>query len=164
MRYRRFPCPTSLVFLTLVTQARRPMLTRPAVRSALSAALNHVKVRHPMMMLAFVVLPDHCHFLLALPESDPDFSRRVRLIKTFMAHRPGLPRAIWQKAFWGHMIRCEADLDRHLDYIHYNPVKHGLVSKVMDWPDSSFAHWVERGWYEAHWGSIPPDMDGKFGE
>jgi putative transposase len=102
--------------------------------------------------------------LWVLPEHDGDFSRRVRLIKHHMARQPGLVHPIWQARFWEHLIRDESDLHRHLDYIHYNPVKHGYVANVADWQDSSFAHLVQRGWYDAKWGSSPLDDKHEFGE
>ena len=152
MEYRRFHTPGALVFLTLVTHQRQGLLLEPSVRRALRAASTHVAARHPFEIVAFVVLPDHCHLLWQLPDDDGDFSRRVRLIKHHMARQPGLPKPLWQARFWDHRIRDDDDLQRHLDYIHFNPVKHGHAARAIDWADSSFAHFVERGFYNAGWG------------
>ncbi len=117
---------------------------------------------------AYVILPDHIHMLWTLPDGDANFSTRWRLIKeaftkSIVRSREPLARSasraakgeqpIWQRRFWEHAIRDEADFAAHVDYIHYNPVRHGLVSAALDWPHSSFAEWVERGAYEPHWGS-----------
>ena len=74
--------------------------------------------------------------------------------------------AIWQRRFWEHLIRDEQDLERHINYIHYNPIKHGLVGKVKDWPDSSFSEYVELGLYDVDWGGDSKMEDKKvnFGE
>src|SRR5690606_6753254 len=89
MEYRRFHTPGALVFLTLVTHQRQGLLLEPSVRRALRAASTHVAARHPFEIVAFVVLPDHCHLLWQLPDDDGDFSRRARLIKHHMARQPG---------------------------------------------------------------------------
>ena len=152
MRYRRTHLPGASVFLTLVTACRQPSLVEPAVRTALSDAVLHVRERHPFKTVAFVVLPDHCHLLWQLPEDDGDFSTRIRLIKHYMTRRDDLPRPLWQKRFWDHLIRDEDDLQQHCDYIHYNPVKHGHVQTALAWQDSSFHQFVTRGVYAADWG------------
>jgi putative transposase len=111
-----------------------------------------------------------------LPEHDGDFPKRWQAIKMGFSRRisPGEPlsasrrirgeRGIWQRRYWEHTIRDDADLERHVDYIHYNPVKHGLVSRVSDWPHSSFHRYVERGILPADWGGDAMDMSGRFGE
>ena len=152
MRYRRSHVPGALVFLTLVTQARRPLLCLPEVRAAFREAVTTVSARHPFRTVAYVVLPDHCHLLWRLPEDDGDFSRRVRLIKHRMARCPDMPKPLWQARFWDHLIRDETDLRKHMDYIHFNPVKHGHARRAVDWLDSSFHHHVARGWYSENWG------------
>jgi len=152
MRYRRAYADGALVFLTLVTHGRSPWLCETPVRQALSQAAAHVRRRHPFHTVAYVVLPDHCHLLWQLPEEDSDYSLRVRLIKHFMAAQSGLPKPLWQKRFWEHQIRNEGDLDKHLDYIHFNPVRHGYVAMACEWPDSSFPHHVAKGRYDPSWG------------
>jgi putative transposase len=152
MRYRRTHVAGATVFLTLVTAQRQPVLLEATVRSALRNAVAHVSRRHPFKTIAFVVLPDHCHLLWRLPEQDGDYSLRIRLIKHHMARQDGIPRPLWQKRFWEHLIRDEDDLKRHLDYIHYNPVKHGHARVAQEWEDSSFRRFVDRGVYAQDWG------------
>jgi putative transposase len=141
------------------------------------AGLARVKDRHPFEIDAYVILPDHIHALWTLPDSDADYSSRWRLIKeaftkAFMrnGNEPSTQtlsrlakgeQPVWQRRFWEHTIRSEAEFSALADYIHYNPVKHGLVAAARDWPNSSFAKWVQQGWYEPHWGSgdMPPLPD-----
>jgi putative transposase len=144
----------------------------------LREAVRMVRQRRPFHIDAWVVLPDHLHCLWTLPEGDDDFSMRWRLIKTALAK--ALPvterrsavrvarhkRAIWQRRFWEHAIRDERDYARHVDYIHYNPVKHGYVSRVTDWPHSTFRRFVMHGVYPCDWaGGAPRDLQtGERGE
>ena len=118
-----------------------------------------------------VVLPDHLHALWTLPPGDSDFSTRWMLVKSAFSRRytqttelraPGPSRvrrreqAIWQRRFWEHQIRDERDLASHVDYIHYNPVKHGYVSAAKDWPYSSFHRYVRLGLCPLDWGAPAP--------
>ncbi|MBK7144915.1 MAG: transposase [Xanthomonadales bacterium] len=151
MKYRRFHIPNSLLFLTVVTHQREPVLLHPAVRTAFRRSFAHMTARHPVRMHAYVVMPDHCHMIWAMPPDDGDYSRRMRLLKHHMSCQPDLPRPIWQKRFRDHIIRDENDLARHMDYIHYNPVKHGWAQRATDWPDSSLAAWIQRGAYPPDW-------------
>jgi putative transposase len=134
-----------------------------------------VQQRRPFETIAVCVLPDHVHALWALPEDDDDFSIRWSLIKSgFSRGLDPMPRSaskvgkrekgIWQRRYWEHAIRDEADLERHVDYIHFNPVKHGHVTRVADWPRSSFHRYVERGQLPADWGGDTKDIQGSFGE
>jgi putative transposase len=75
-----------------------------------------------------------------------------------------LNRIYWQRRFWEHAIRDDADLERHIDYIHFNPVKHGKVTRVLDWPHSSFHRFVERGLLPSDWGGDLKDIAGSIGE
>lgn len=130
--------------------------------------LAKVKYWHPFELEAFVILPDHMHVLWTLPEGDENFSTRWRLIKEAFTraylktnHAPQRnesrllksEQAVWQRRFWEHVIRDDADFNNHLDYIHLNPVHHGFVSAPSDWPHSSFHKLVELGAYEADWGT-----------
>ena len=114
-----------------------------------------VKAKRPFELLAAVVLPDHLHCLWCLPESDADFSTRWQMVKTSFSRRiPAQKRkdgakSIWQPRFYDHCIRDESDFQKHLDYIHYNPVKHGLAYSPGEWPYSSFAHFVALGGMQA---------------
>ena len=104
-------------------------------------------------------MPDHLHCLWRLPEGDNDFSTRWRLIKRYFAVGMDTAvnnrreKAVWQRRYWEHLIRDEEDWLRHMDYIHYNPVKHGYVTAPANWPHSSFQQAVLKGWYPADWGA-----------
>jgi putative transposase len=131
---------------------------------------------------AVVVLPDHLHCIWTLPIDDTNYSGRWQAIKT--AFSKGMPsgehrsvsriakgeRGIWQRRYWEHMIRDDGDYAAHADYIHFNPVKHGLVTDVAKWPFSSFHRWVARGIYPAAWCAGPGEAmaagerDGNFND
>jgi putative transposase len=113
-------------------------------------------------MDAVVVMPDHLHCVWRLPEEDSDFSSRWREIKKFVTRRimpenAATQAQVWQPRFWEHLIRDAKDWRRHIDYIHYNPVKHGYSSAPREWQYSSFHTAVRRGWYEPNWGRACPD-------
>ena len=126
--------------------------------------------------VAICILPDHLHAIWTLPEDDSDFSSRWNRIKgNFSRRLPNLSRrstskvlkrekGVWQRRYWEHTIRDDADLARHIDYIHFNPVRHGLVTRVVDWPFSSFHQYVARGTLPADWGGDVRDVTGNFGE
>ena len=123
--------------------------------------------KHPFEIDAFVLLPDHLHCIWTLPAGDRDFSTRWRLIKGNFSRRcdalykcgPNASRSkkneqtLWQRRFWEHLIRDEGDYLRHVEYIHYNPVKHGLVKVPKDWSHSSFRRYVENGLVDLNWGA-----------
>jgi putative transposase len=140
-----------------------------------------IQERYPFQTIAICVLPDHLHAVWSLPLGDADFPLRWSLIKSGSSR--GLPgnmqpssskiarreRGIWQRRYWEHAIRDDADLERqglerHVDYIHFNPVKHGHVSQVCDWPHSSFHRYVARGVLPLDWGGCVRDATGAFGE
>jgi putative transposase len=136
---------------------------------ALRNAIRKVKDAHPFTIEAMVVLPDHLHCIWTLPPGDADYGIRWALIKAGLS-RSLAPtearstsrikrgeRGIWQRRFWEHMIRDEQDFQRHVDYIHWNPVKHGHSTRVADWPYSSFHTYVRRGVYPLDWASEPAD-------
>lgn len=158
--------PGGTFFLTLVTFERQRLLAETDNAARLRLALAAVKRERPFQVVAAAVMPDHIHFVWALPEDDGDFSSRVGRLKVLFTRslseshtEPGNSRSrlrhrdrnIWQRRFWEHAIRDERDLERHIDYLHYNPVKHGLVSCPHLWPYSSFARWVRRGAYTTSW-------------
>jgi putative transposase len=155
-------------FFTVVTFNRLPILTSEPARSILRRAWLDVRKRYPFKIEAVCLLPEHLHCVWVLPEDDQDYSVRWKEIKRLFTHGyikavgPGEARnasrqkrgeaAIWQRRFWEHTIRDAADLNRHIDYIHYNPVKHRLCERVSDWPWSSFHHYVRMGQYAPDWG------------
>jgi|SRR3990172_9358505 len=163
MHYHRARLKGGVYFFTLVTHSRLPLFDDPANVILLGNALQHVKSRYPLQQLAYVILPDHLHCLWQLPEDCDDFSLRWRLIKYYVS-RKASQQTFWQKRFWEHLIRDENDYRRHLDYIHYNPVKHGLVMHPGEWRQSSYHKYFERQWYTPDWGKSEPELEGKFGE
>jgi putative transposase len=175
--YRRLKISGGTYFFTLVTEERRPWLCSEIARQTLRTGIERVRQRHPFTIEAFVLLPDHLHCIWTLPDGDSNFFIRWRLIKTFVTKNSGgelsagtelnLSRQkhqesdIWQRRFWEHLIRDEQDFTNHCDYIHYNPVKHGLCKAPKDWPFSSFHRLVERGFYPADWGTeTVPEVPG----
>ena len=174
--YRRAKIEGGWFFFTVTLADRSSdLLVRhiERLRNAYAAALR----RDAFETIAICVLPDHLHAMWALPPNDDDFSRRWSLIKhDFSCGLPGDARrsrskcakrekGIWQRRFWEHAIRDERDLSRHVDYIHFNPVKHGLVSRACDWPHSSFHRYVARGFLPRDWGGdVSEAARGRFGE
>ncbi|WP_415883038.1 REP-associated tyrosine transposase [Neptuniibacter sp. QD34_54] len=132
--------------------------------AVLREAIAHVAKHYPFTIHGWVVLPDHLHALISLPPNDHNYPLRWRLIKSYFSK--SIPnqesrsesrekrgeRGIWQRRYWEHMIRDEQDFKAHMDYIHINPVKHGLVTRVKEWPYSTFHRLVESGYYEENWG------------
>jgi putative transposase len=173
--YRRnFISGGSFFFTVNLAERRRRLLTDNI--ALLRHAFREVRRRHPFTIDAVVVLPDHLHAVWTLPEDDADFARRWRLIKATFARglrageRISLSRArkgergVWQRRYWEHTLRDEADFARHVDYIHFNPVKHGHVRQVCDWPHSSFHRMVRLGIYPLDWGGDATGEAGAFGE
>ncbi len=168
-RYRRADTPGTSYFFTVVTHERKPWFSSERNVAILREAFRHIMAKRPFIVEAAVILPDHLHCLWRLPEGDNDFSGRWREIKKRVSRQidprtnARNERPVWQRRFWEHQIRDERDWRNHVDYIHYNPVKHGLVGRVADWPWSSFQHAVARGWCEPDWGTSKPatitDMD-----
>ncbi|MGE0810090.1 MAG: transposase [Immundisolibacter sp.] len=166
--YRRARVAGGTWFFTVGLAERRGADLLVARIDALGEAFRTVHARHPFHMDAVVALPDHLHCVWSLPDGDSDYSMRWGLIKaTFSrAIKPGERRSasrikrgergIWQRRFWEHCIRDDADYARHVDYIHWNPVKHGYVPRVADWPHSSFHRHVVMGVYPSDWGGGKP--------
>jgi putative transposase len=167
--YRRNRVPGGTYFFTIVTLSRRPFLTTPIARRALRKSFRRTIRRFPFTLNALVVLPDHLHAIWTLPPGETNYPTRWGQIKehftrTYLdsggsegrttlnriAHRE---RAVWQHRFWEHTVENEHEFKRCLDYIHYNPVRHGLVSRVSDYRWSSFRRYVKLGEYELDWGT-----------
>ena len=160
--YRRCFVPGGCYFFTVVTYRRLPLFERGPRVELLREAFREVKSKRPFEIQAMVVMPDHLHAVWQLPEGDTDYSSRWRDIKHYVSSRIETPvnhrgeKAVWQRRFWEHAIRDEEDWRRHVDYVHFNPVKHGLVSAARDWPYSSFRRSVDAGWYSLDWGCVEP--------
>jgi len=173
--YRRnFIARGSFFFTVNLAERRLSLLTSHI--DEFRNAIRETRECHPFIIDAIVVLPDHLHAVWTLPEGDADFATRWRLMKsTFSRSIPGGEqisssraakgeRGIWQRRYWEHTIRNESDFERHVDYIHINPVKHGLVTRVRDWPHSSFHRMVRLGIYPEDWAGDVPGGEGGFGE
>lgn len=167
MRYRRSQTPGATYFFTVVTYDRKRILCSDENPGRLKQAMKSVKVDHPYTIDAIVLLPDHLHCIWTLPQGDNDFSTRWMLIKSKFTRTCAdsvreisnysriqkREQGIWQRRFWEHQIRDDQDYMRHVDYIHYNPVKHGLAKSPMDWKYSSFHRYVKDGTYHPDWGA-----------
>lgn len=181
-QYRRSNIKGGTYFFTVVTYRRRPVLCSTAIRTALRMAIRSVRRDAPFHIDAWVLLPDHLHCIWTLPLGDSDYAKRWAMIKRVVTkqckavlHEEALltqakqrrnEGTLWQRRYWEHLIRDEADYARHVDYIHWNPVKHGLVDAVSDWPYSTFHRFVRQGLCPPDWGGgAAPKLDDKsFGE
>jgi len=180
--YRRYYLPGGTYFFTVTTHCRARVFASAEARRLLGSVMRRCFLRYPVRVIAIVLLPDHLHTLWTLPQGDNQYSMRWGWIKreftrvwlklggaeqgrtaSQMAERR---RGIWQRRFWEHTIQDEKDLEVHFDYIHYNPVKHGLVCRPRDWPWSSFHRWVRAGHYSCDWAIAPDDqhLPGNGGE
>ncbi len=180
MQYRRARTKGGTYFFTVVTYKRKAILANTENVSLLREAfshvmerhhftidVSHVMERHHFTIDAFVLLSDHLHCMWTMPEGDRNFSKRWRLIKSYFSRKcdarykntPSPSRqnkkeqAVWQRRFWEHLIRDEQDFVKHVEYIHYNPVRHGLVKAPKYWEYSSFHRYVHNGLYDLEWGA-----------
>jgi REP-associated tyrosine transposase len=174
MQYRRSFLPGGTFFFTVVTADRQPLFAEQKNIATLREAFRTIRLQRPFSLDAAVVLPDHLHCIWTLPHGDADFSTRWRLIKTwFTKHCDSVLRAearnartdkgerlLWQHRYWEHMLRDETDYRHHVEYIHFNPVKHGYVKAPLDWPYSSFRRYVKAGVYPPDWGGGLPEFNG----
>jgi putative transposase len=169
--FRRYFVPGATYFFTVVTYNRAAFLCADVAREVLRIVMRECRAQWPFEMPAVVLLPDHWHALWSLPTNDDRYPGRLGWIKKEFSKRwlarggeqqnvtvaqgKEHRRGVWQPRYWEHTIRDEKDFERHFDYIHYNPVKHGLVSRVRGWPYSSFHRWVKEGVYPPNWGEGP---------
>jgi len=168
--YRRFRVPGGTYFFTVNLLERRRTLLVDHI-DVLRHAVRRVRARHPFHIDAWVVLPDHMHCIWTLPPGDAAYAVRWQLIK--LAFTKAMPkterrtttrqnrkeRGIWQRRYWEHTIRSDRDYTNHVDYIHFNPVKHGHVARVRDWPHSTFHTYVAQGILAADWAGTIGDLD-----
>jgi putative transposase len=174
VRYRRNFIPGGTYFFTVTLADRRETVLVNHI-GALRGAFRVTRRERPFTIDAIVILPDHLHAIFSLPPNDADFSGRWRRIKGAFSnalidagiglrrHRNG-DLQLWQRRFWEHTIRDESDFSRHVDYIHFNPIKHGLVPRVRDWPHSSFHRYVREGLLPDDWAGVVSESAGEFGE
>ena len=179
--YRRASLPGGTYFFTVVTFERRPILCKDDVRDALRIAIEDVRRSQPFTIDAWVLLPDHLHCVWTLPEGDANYPQRWARIKRRVSvqcaqrysrdHATGSSRqmrrerSVWQRRYWEHQIRNSEDFARHIDYIHWNPVKHGYVTRAREWRFSTFHRFVRQGLYPLEWGvddgSVSHDVHGE---
>jgi putative transposase len=180
--YRRIKVKRGTYFFTMVTYGRRPFLTSNHVRAALREGIQEVRQSLPFIIEAWVLLPDHLHTIWTLPENDDNFGSRWAVIKRSVSrlgnflersegpfnesHGKRRKKGVWQRRFWDHLIRDDLDFQRHLDYLHWNPVKHGYVKSLEDWPYSTFHRLVTKRLYPPDWGGTIEEEMAKvnFGE
>ena len=163
MQYRRVLDSGACYFFTLTLEDRNKEYLTQYI-DLLRSAYSKVIKRYPVETIAIVIMPDHLHALWQLPENDSGYALRWRLIKSNFSR--SLPidefrsksriakseRGIWQRRYWEHKIRDDNDLQNHINYIHYNPVKHKYVTRAVDWPYSSFHKYVNSGTSSVDWG------------
>jgi putative transposase len=156
--FRRFYIPEALIFTTVVTHDRLPYLRSNENIDLLWETMKRVREIHAFKLMAYVILPDHFHWLMRVDEPQGNFSKVLHSIKRNFTlnykklHGIDSSLQIWQARFWDHVVRNEGDLAKHFDYIHWNPVKHEYVQDPVDWAYSSYAHWFEREYYTLEWG------------
>ena len=175
--YRRWYVPGGTFFFTVVTLYRRPLFRNDDARLLLGNVMRSIRDEMACTTVACVLLPDHLHCIWTLPAGDDDYSTRWKRIKSDFtqewlrrggeespvssAKRARGRRGVWQPRFWEHTLEDEEDLESHFDYVHYNPMKHGYVKRLAEWPWSSFHRYVAEGHYPPDWGSTePPDLKG----
>ncbi|MCA9897517.1 MAG: transposase [Anaerolineales bacterium] len=161
-RIKRVYVADAIYFVTAVTKNRQPLFKDPTNIALLRQTIREVKEIHPFEMRGYGFLLDHFHVQF-YAEGETAVTKILHSIKRNFtlnykrAHNISEPISLWQKRFWDHVIRDERDYLNHLNYIHYNPVKHGLVMKPEDYPHTSYHEYLKRGWYEIGWGHVEPE-------
>jgi putative transposase len=164
-KLRRFHTAGNLYFITTVTERRANLITVNA--ELLWKSIQKINAVNEFKLLAWVLLPDHLH--LVVDPMAQDISRLMQRIKLSFARfyqerQDRSAHKVWQRRFWDHIIRDQRDMNSHIDYIHYNPVKHGYVHSPFEWKHSSIHEYKERGMYPPDWGIKQIVFDGEFGE
>jgi putative transposase len=171
--YRRFYFPGGTYFFTIVTCNRYPFFNSPIARRILLASCRLVEHEMPFKLFAWAVMPEHLHAVVTLPRGDCDFSTRIKKLKKSFSeswlasggHEEPISesrkrkkeRGIWQRRYYEHLVQDEIDLENHVDYIHFNPVKHELVQSPNQWRWTSFQRFVKAGQYSIDWGRQKPE-------
>ncbi len=175
MQYRRIKQNGGCYFFTVNLENRQQNLLTENI-NILRQSVRSVKQKHPFIIDAMVILPDHIHCIWTMPEHDTDYALRWSLIKSGFSRvlpvtekiNPSRQkrgeRGIWQRRFWEHLIRDDCDFEKHVDYIHFNPVKHGYVKNPVDWPYSSIHRFIKNGLLVSNWAGDVEDCVGDFGE
>ena len=177
--FRRIHAPGGTYFFTVVTNERLPIFSTESTIITFLNIIEKNQNEYPFEQIAYCILPDHIHCIWKLPDGDDDYSMRWQLIKARFSRkflqRSDLEgkisesrkrkreRGIWQRRFWEHTIRDDNDLAMHINYIHFNPIKHVLVKKLSDWRWSSYNDYLNAGYYAESWGEIEPKGIGNLG-
>ena len=172
--YRRAYVPGGSFFFTVVVHRRRHLFADPPATALLGSVLRRCQMRWPFTVNAVVLLPDHLHAIWSLPAGDSEYPRRWGWTKKEFTQRwlaiggrdyvvsegrkHQRRRGIWQPRYWEHTLEDEDDFERHFDYIHWNPVKHGYVRCPGEWPQSSIHRYARLGVYDGNWGCFTTDM------
>lgn len=166
MDYRRIWHKGGTYFFTVNCLQRKNNSLLVDHIQTLRDAIKHVQKLYPFHIHAWVVLLDHLHCILELPQNEADYATRWRLIKTRFSKSIDKTeyinetrlkrneRGIWQRRYWAHLITDEKDYNAHMDYVHINPLKHGLVKQVSDWPYSTLHRYVDKGVYPKDWAGV----------
>jgi putative transposase len=165
--YRRVFIEGGTYAFTVVTHRRQPLFNDPVSREILFNSIQRIQYLYPFEQIAYCLLPDHIHCIWTLPAGDSDYPIRWKLIKCKFSRlyqdiygpRPSLNRskikrgevAIWQRRFWEHTIKDDNDLYNHINYIHFNPIKHGFVDNPHNWEWSSYIKYELEGYYPDPW-------------
>lgn len=175
MKYRRADTKGASYFFTVNLANRKNTLLVDNV-DVLRESIRLVMQRHPFTIDAMVIMPEHLHAIITLPEGDNEYAKRWSLIKSnFSRQIPKTEhvsasraskneRGIWQRRYWEHLIRDDRDFETHVNYIHYNPVKHGYVQQAADWPYSSIHRYIRSGVISVNWGGSDESKPGGWGE
>jgi putative transposase len=159
--FRRYYVPEAIYFIVAVTRDRQPIFADEVNVDLLYRVLRRIKRTKPFALFAHSFIPDHVNLLLK-PTGEANISRIMLSLKRSFTlaykrlHEIETGLSLWQPRFWDHVIRDEDDLRRHIDYIHYNPVKHGFVERPEDYTHSSYRYWLDQGYYECGWGHSEP--------
>jgi putative transposase len=162
MDYCRYYAPNAIVFITQVVDGRASIFAEPIHVALLRSILHTTQAKKPFHMLGYVFMPDHFHLLIK-PSPGVTHSQIMHSLKLnfTLAYKKSCgivgPLRFWQQRYWDHVVRDERDFQRHLDYIHYNPVKHGYAARPEEWMDSSYVFWRQRGAYPQQWGWRLPE-------
>jgi putative transposase len=155
--FHRYYIPNGIIFITCVTHDRSPFLQKDEDVQLFIETSRNVQQLYPFQLLAYVILPDHFHWLIKPDNKDGNFSNILQSLKRNFTlnfknkHEISTPLKLWQPRFWDHVIRSEDDMEKHINYIHWNPVKHAYVKKPEDWLYSTYRHWLKLGFYGPEW-------------
>jgi putative transposase len=167
VKYKRYFQAGGTYFFTVVTCNRRKIFDTESTLTLFHQSIEYVQQKHPFEIVAYCINPDHVHMIWTLPENDHDYPTRWRLIKSSFSRNWPDPenrtisqsriskgeKGVWQRRYWEHYIQDEIDFKNHIEYIHFNPVKHKYVNSPYEWEQSSFRDYVNDGLYASNWGS-----------